>query len=431
MALWPIVRNLVRSPSASAPNLSPKPSAKAIANQVDTQPETLSGPNWTIPVVYLSGTPYEMGWQHGHALQAQICQLTRDFYGEFARGPAGFFYQYLLPGRLYHLWKAVPQAYQEELRGVADGAKLPLQDILLINFFDDVLNLLELGWAFACSTLMARGEGDRPLMGRNLDYNGPVGDLVRHFQTILVRQPSQPDASAVTTTVTVGVAGHVGVLTGMNDRGLSLGSMTSQSSEQNWHGLGVSLLYRLLLDRATSVNGAIALFERHTPAQGNNLMLADERAGARIEFTSARRTIAHLQSSYLGISNHYLDPQLATTHTNLYKLGTAAGSQSRYGRLCLRADSLNMPADPASLAAAMTDDQLHEGYPHTPIDRWRSNAVVNNQGTLHSVIFDPQNRCLQVALGLGERPIQSDDFVTYQPFDRSLPLSPTSQAQYG
>ncbi|WP_017327900.1 C45 family peptidase [Synechococcus sp. PCC 7336] len=408
MALWPLLWNVVQSPSAVPPALTPQP----VPDAEQTRQETLQAPDWSLPVLYLRGSHYEMGWQHGHQLKEPIRTLTQQFFSQFARGPAKLFYRHLVPGRLYHLWQAVPEPYRQELQGVADGAQLPLKDILLINFFDDVLNLLELGWAFACSTLVARGRGDRVLMGRNLDYNGPVGDLVRHFQAILVRQP---DSGA--STVSVAVAGQVGVLTGMNQAGLSLGSMTSQTHEQNWDGLGVSVLYRLLLDRCSTVSEALSAFDRHSPAQGNNLMLADASDGVRLEFTSRRRALSSLEDKPLGISNHYLDPQLAQTHTNLYRRVTASGSQSRYDRLRHWSVAMADRIEVDGLMQAMTDAQIAPDYPLGDCDPWWTSAAVNNWGTLHSAILDPHQRQLHIAIGLGKTPIQARDFVQYRPFE--------------
>ncbi|MGK7911495.1 MAG: C45 family autoproteolytic acyltransferase/hydrolase [Synechococcus sp.] len=424
MGLWPIVWNVLRSPSASAPKRTylAATNNNVISGDTDLTIEghprvdSLSSDRWKLPVLFLKGTDYEIGLQHGRILKTEIQALTRNFFDAFAQGAGKLFYDYIAPSRLYHLFKAVPQHYQAELHGMADGAELPLSSILLINFFDDILNLLELGWAYSCSTVAAKGAGARTLMGRNLDYNGDVGNLVRNYQAIVVRQPHNAPATASVT-----VAGQVGILTGMNQHGLSLGSMTSQSTEQDWNGLGCSILYRLMLDRTSNVSEAITLFQDSTPAQGNNLMLADANAGARLEFTSARHRITHLAQQPLGMSNHFLDPELAATHSELYHRITAPGSQSRYSRLCEWSTNVSTSdmdnIDIANITAAMTDRQINPDYPLGDREAWQTAGVVNNQGTLHSVIFDPKHHTMHVAVGLGDAAIETSDFVAFQPFE--------------
>jgi hypothetical protein len=403
MALWPLLWNLARSPAAALPLLP-----DCSAPETDIETARLQSHRWDIPVLQLEGSDYAMGWQQGRALRDSIRGLVQQFYQQFAQGLAATFYHRLLPGRLYHLWKAVPAPYRAELQGVADGAAMPLRDVLLINFFDDVLNLLELGWSSACTSVLLRGEGDRVLLGRNLDYTGPVGDLVRHFQVVLNRVPKRGRP-----TVSVAVAGQVGILTGMNDRGLSLGSMTAQTRERSWQGLGVSLLYRLLLDRCQTVTEAIASFQSFTPAQGNNLMLADPEWGARLEFTSRRCNVTHLENAPLAIANHYVDPALAATQTQLYHRTVAAASQERYQRLCQWGER---HLTPTNLTAALTDWQLPPDDSRQELDFWRSGASVNGKGTLHSVVLDPSQRHLNIAIGLGESPIRVEDFAPYAPF---------------
>lgn len=410
MGLWPVVWNILRSPSASAPKFPTFSVSDSI--EARTRVDSLHSERWELPILYLQGSDYEIGLQQGRILKTEIQSLTKNFFDAFAQGPGKLFYNYIAPGRLYHLFKAVPERYQAELQGIADGAEIPLSSVLLINFFDDILNLLELGWAYACSTVVAKGTGDRTLMGRNLDYNGNVGDLVRHYQAIVVRQPHDAPATASVT-----VAGQVGILTGMNQFGLSLGSMTSQSYEQDWNGLGCSFLYRLMLDRTQTVANAISLFQNSTPVQGNNLMLADARGGARLEFTSARHRITHLSQQPLGMSNHYLDPDLAATHTELYHSFTAPGSKSRYSRLCKWGTANSSQLEVNHIAAAMTDREIEPDYPLGDNDEWQTSAVVNNQGTLHSVVFDPKCHTMHVAIGLGKEAIDSADYVPFQPFE--------------
>ncbi|MEL7084166.1 MAG: C45 family peptidase [Cyanobacteria bacterium J06597_1] len=417
MGLWPVIRNVLSSPSARPPQLpSLSPSARASDASAPPRVDTLTSDRWELPVLYLQGSDYEIGLQHGRILKAEIQALTQNFFDAFAQGAGKLFYNYIAPSRLYHLFKAVPERYQAELQGIADGAELPLSSVLLINFFDDILNLLELGWAYSCSTVVAKGTGDRPLMGRNLDYNGDVGNLVRHYQAIVVRQPDDAPATASVT-----VAGQAGILTGMNQHGLSLGSMTSQSTEQDWNGLGCSILYRLMLDRSSTVAEAIALFQASTPAQGNNLMLADANAGARVEFTSARHRITRLDRQPLGISNHFLDPDLAATHSELYHRVTAPGSLSRYSRLCswsaAQSSGGGSALDVASITEAMTDRQIDPEFPLGDREAWHTSGVVSSQGTLHSVVFDPQHHSMHVAVGLGDVAIERSDFVPFQPFE--------------
>lgn len=413
MNIWPIVRHVVTAPMAAAP--SPwRPASPTAASP--PQPAGLAGSNWQLPILHVSGSDYDMGWQQGHAWRSLLHCVTTQFYSKLARGAGYWLFHHLVPPRLYHLWQFVPPHLQAEMQGLAAGAELPLVDILLINFFDDILNLLELGWAAACSTVAVCTDRDRVVIGRNLDYYGLVGDIVRPFHVAVRRSPAASDRHA---SVTVGIVGHVGALTGMNAVGLSLGTMTAMTREQTWHGVGVSLIYRDLLDRCTTVPSALEHFERHQPVQGNSLLLADSHTAARIQFTSRRSRVTHLADEPLATANHFLDADLAATRTDLHERTLAPGSHQRHARLC---QLVRMGTTAADVLNALCDippplPTLHSTTKCTGGDRWLTMSSINSRGTLHSALLDPRDRSIDLAIGTGERPIQPSDYRRWHPFE--------------
>ncbi|MEM6447225.1 MAG: C45 family peptidase [Cyanobacteria bacterium P01_D01_bin.123] len=411
MNLWPVVRHVITSPKATAPlpwldsTLPPEPAPVV----------ELVGSNWQLPFLHVCGSDYEMGWQQGVAWKALLHEFADRFYNQLACGVGYWLFRHILPPRLYHLWTFVPQNLQAEMQGLAAGAELPLTDVLLINFFDDVLNLMELGWATACSTTAVRTDRDRVVVGRNLDYYGPVGQIARPFQVAVRRSPAAPDRH---TSLTVGMVGHVGVLTGLNTAGLSLGTMTAMTREQTWHGLGVSLIYRDILDRCPTVPAALEHFHRYQPVQGNSLLLADTTTAARVQFTSQRSRITHLAEEPLIGTNHFLDIELAASRSALHDRTLARGSHQRYSRLCQLVRTGTTIAD---LLASLSDvPQAEASEPSTAnpmaTDRWLTMSAVNSRGTLHSAILEPSDCSIRLALGTGERPICPDDYRHWYPF---------------
>ena len=114
----------------------------------------------------LKGTPYERGVQHGERFSSKIRSLytqmlTNSILPNLNReqpdigqilllyGPDGekkyqdgkFSEQVLLDSAL-ELQKSIPETYLEEMRGIADGADLSLEEILVLNtFFESVLTV--------------------------------------------------------------------------------------------------------------------------------------------------------------------------------------------------------------------------------------------------------------------------------------------------
>lgn len=111
-------------------------------------------------VVHLHGSPYQRGFQHGRRLASKIRSLYTGLlvssllpylnreradiasvmteYQKPRYDEGRFSYEFLLDsGR--ELAKSIPEPYLEEMRGIADGAGLPYEDILLLNTFMDSL----------------------------------------------------------------------------------------------------------------------------------------------------------------------------------------------------------------------------------------------------------------------------------------------------
>jgi hypothetical protein len=121
------------------------------------------------PVVFLSGTPYEMGRQHGMALRNEVRASVQRVLGYF-RG----YLRVPWVGRLAVNWwldqawresfPFVPPEYREELRGLSDGSGVPLQELYRLHAIPDR--------TYSCANFAAwgRATGDGRLIHlRNLD----------------------------------------------------------------------------------------------------------------------------------------------------------------------------------------------------------------------------------------------------------------------
>jgi len=108
----------------------------------------------------LAGTPYERGFQHGQAVSSKLRSLytqllatsilpylnrerpgIADFLLEYqdARYDDGQFSYLIFLESAQSLERTIPAEYLEELRGVADGAGVPYEQVLVLNTFMDTL----------------------------------------------------------------------------------------------------------------------------------------------------------------------------------------------------------------------------------------------------------------------------------------------------
>jgi len=204
-------------------------------------------------VLHVAGTPYEMGYQHGVLVRSQIRQLVTRLY---VAGAA----QALLDPKQPALAK-IKEAYQrclphipkdilEELRGLADGTSIPLEQITTVNMIPEL---------FHCSGFALWGratEGGVLYHGRILDYAMELG--YHQFALVIVAHPHGKHAF-----INVSYTGFIGSVTGTNDQQVTFGEMGG-GGEGLWDGMPMAFLMRKGLEKADSLDQALAIL-RDTP----------------------------------------------------------------------------------------------------------------------------------------------------------------------
>jgi hypothetical protein len=208
------------------------------------------------PVLHLKGSPYELGYQHGVLMKERVRsnlgnilalgeEETLVEVGPVKMKPADAIRTIVKIQEPF-----VPQKYFQEMRGLAEGAGLELDDVQMANFLPELFHCS--GFAIANS---ATADGTL-YHGRVLDYAIDWG-LQDHAVIIVV----EPDEGIPF--VNVSYAGFIGSVTGMNAEHISVGEMGG-GGVGLWQGMPMALLVREVLTRATSLEEAIAIY-RDTP----------------------------------------------------------------------------------------------------------------------------------------------------------------------
>jgi len=228
-----------------------------------------------IPVLHLTGTPREMGRQHGALLKAQIHFLYREYYQAMVERAVG---KDELQRWAESVEPYIPERYREEMRGLAEGCGLSYEEVLRVNTMIDRFQTV------FCSTVVATGAATRDgevIFGRNLDF---LARGILHRMTVVLVWNG--DLAAVTW------PGLVGVLSGMNVEGVAGATMMIHGNPAV-PGMPYLIMYREALERArktSDVYDAIAKAKRTCP---NNFMVVDATgANEVVEFdtkTVARR----------------------------------------------------------------------------------------------------------------------------------------------
>jgi hypothetical protein len=226
-------------------------------------------------VLHVKGTPYEMGFQQGTLLRDDIRALVRFLFDVKAKkatlelgGMKLLDPKRAILGIAATQKKFVPERFAEELRGVADGCGLDVQDVTAANYIPEM---------FHCSGFALSGSATRDgtlYHGRILDYGCDWG-----LQEHAVLTVAEPEGKIPFVNVTY--AGFIGSVTGMNSRQVSIGEMGGRGLG-HWDGVPMSFLVRMVLEEAGDLEAAIAVFRDHPRTCEYYYVIADGKTGQAV-----------------------------------------------------------------------------------------------------------------------------------------------------
>ncbi len=238
----------IGSIGSKIPSLPPATgSVKVTATEGRGRLEDHDGAN----VLYLAGSPEEMGRQHGTLMKKEIRYgLNRILYGvgvgsSFDKG-RWFFGE--IEEAVRRSGPFVVPEHLREMDAIAEAAGMDREEVRLSNFFPEL---------FHCSgfALMGSATKDgRIFHGRILDYLRGAG--LEENAVLIISKPDYGHGWA-----NVSYAGFTGSVTAMNEKQVSLGEMGGRG-EGNWDGKPMAQLVREIMEKADDIDEAIDIMRR-------------------------------------------------------------------------------------------------------------------------------------------------------------------------
>jgi predicted choloylglycine hydrolase len=184
-------------------------------------------------------------------------------------------------------------------------------------------------------------------------------------------------------------------LTGTNRAGISLSSHTSHSAD-NEVGIPSGILYRMILENATTIGQVDSMLRSNQRTIGNNLVISslNENKVAVFEITAA--AVVQLPSDERAVcTNHFVSDELG------YPIDPSSGSFLRYDYLNKAFKNQSVVLESIVKTMSYCEENASEHW-----------ASVSNEGTVQSVIFLPELHLIYVAKGT-EAPTTAGGFICY------------------
>jgi hypothetical protein len=278
-----------------------------------------------LTTLYLAGTPYEMGYQHG--------VLARDLIHGFRRAAYAYVTalvpvpRWLARPLLFYqsaaYWPTIPPELAEEMEGIADGAGVHPVEVLVSTA------IWEMYLVSGCSEFAAVGPvtmGGDLIHGYNYDLMHPDHALIQPYLAALFYRPSEGIPF-----VTVNTVGSVGVNAGMNEAGISVAwdntTITAESAlgDPNLGDDGLTrdiarpvvpfiITLRRLLQGAHSLEEGVGIVVESLPRPLGDIIIVGSAAEGRavaLETAGRAHAVREMEDGAVWSTNCFRSPELA------------------------------------------------------------------------------------------------------------------------
>ena len=347
------------------------------------------------PLIEVSGSPHARGVQYGRRAQARIRLGIGHYSAQLRRlnleadGVAALVRAYL------PVIEGFDASYPEEMRGIAEGAEVPFDDIVLLNARTEILKLAakpELRASLmtdpdGCTAVAVMAEatsGGKLIHAQNWDWKAECADtaIVLH-----IRRDDGPDI--LTFTEAGGLA-----RSGMNSAGIAITANYLQS-DRDYRDIGVplALIRRKVLQQGNAAAAMAAVYA--TKKSASNNMMVSHCAGVCINFECAPDETfpLHPDRGLLVHANHFVSP---VALSKLREMGLGGSADSLYRDIRVR--DLLLPdlgrIGVAHVKAALADDFATPFSVCRPI---RPTAQDNLSATVATVVMQPELGVMEVA----------------------------------
>ena len=361
---------------------------------------------------YLQGKDFERGVASGILTQDLLYFQEKVFVDQIREIiPSDSYLKFLRFSLILfnrNLGECVPEEYRNEIYGISlsctreyDAIGTPYERQLNYHAAHDIGHAMQDYMLVGCSSFGAWGaqSADSSLIiGRNFDFY--VGDDFALNKLVSFYSPAQGYRFA-----SIGWAGMIGVLSGMNETGLTVTLNAAKSTMPVSAATPISILAREILQYASTIDEAYAIAQKYRTFVAESILVGSAKDGkaAIIEKATDKIALFYSDTNRIICTNHYQSETFREDERNMENIATS-DSPYRQARLNELLDKA-LPVDVPKAASILRNRFGKEGK-----DIGLANEKAINQFIAHhSVIFKPEQRMIWVSTS----PWQEGKYVAY------------------
>jgi len=363
--------------------------------------------------MYIEGEPMERGIAAGKLSADLIKSQEEVFVKQINKFVPSEFYKsvllYFMTRFNANLYSRISQEYLHEIYGISQSASndfneygLPFHRILNYHAAHDIGHTMQNYMLVGCSSFAAwdsfTNNGDM-LVGRNFDFY--FGDDFAQNRIVEFVKPSDGLKFAFITW-----GGMIGVVSGMNEAGLTVSINAGLPVLPTHSDVPVSLLAREILQYASNIEEAIEISKSRNLFVSEMFLIvsAKDRSAIIIEKTPDTFALVYPDSAAILCTNHYQSELLGNTPENKKAIAENATGY-RFARM------QNLVNEKRPLSSQKVADIMRNSRGNNEENIGIGNEKAMNQMIAHhSVLFEPENLIMWVSTeaGLGKEYVAYD-----------------------
>ena len=254
--------------------------------------------NDNIKIVYLKGSPFEIGYAHGKLMKNEIEDQVKFwlYYGKLRFLGTNYGIN-IVTERAKEVEQHIPSEYLEELHGISVGSNIDYDTLLFIN------TLSTTAYSFighGCTSFAFKDKQSNIVRSRNVDWpTGSTKDFVSGETVYIVK----PDSGFGF--ISVNRPGWIDCMTGMNETGLTIGDHgVFGFRHKTWNKIPHTFLNRKIVQYSRTIDDAEDQFKQHKPYTIAAFLVSSKSDAAVFEMANDKFARIDMEDGYLALSNH-------------------------------------------------------------------------------------------------------------------------------
>lgn len=365
--------------------------------------------NWEL---HIQGNPYQLGVAQGKLAQQLIYQQEKAFTSEIKKMVPSNFYLFFL--KYFVAWfnrdidMYIPKEFLAEIYGVSKYASPEFSSVgpayqRMLNYHaaHDIGHTVQSMHLVGCTSFALKDSATKSgtmLIGRNFDFT--AGDEFARNKIVCFCKPDKGYKFAY-----IAWGGMIGVVSGMNEKGLTVTINAGPTKMPHHSAMPVTLLAREILQYASTIDQAYAIAAKRKTMVSETFLIgsAIDKRAAIIEKMSDQLAMYAPNTNRLICTNHFQSKALFNIDLNKKAMQKTA-TVYRYKRV---EELLNVakPLDYNDVASILRDKQ---GLGNTSIGLGNE-KVINQLIAHHSIIFEPE----ELIFWISAYPYQLGKYTAY------------------